>query len=513
MTIFQQLRNEKGVALVAAVGTILILIVIVFGLMAYGQNSLAKIIEHKKYIKALNLGDSGVEHVTWLFKNQSLPDSYYDNITTLDFGDKGICRFKVYQGSLGFEKRVISVGVLPDGTKKAIEVTLFSINIWDLLLSAGEDKSDRRPGGSGGIQGNGLVRGPLYIRGNLPILLGTFDIYEGPLFVKDGSIIKGSASGYIGTSVERVSAFVTGTDAGAIFKKQGSSFIPLTTQEEWETVNIYLSRLSRNVPDIEFPALTNSVLQEMYDKAKQEGSDNILPSYPESGTKYSFIEGNLVAQISAVIGVPGMTNYKVIDNNGTLDRSLKTAGITITIGGSTSFGLVDANGDGLVSSLDTNYYEFAYDGTSKKLYIRGTIFIDGDVVIDPNIMYEGRGTLVVNGSIRINNKLLASSDFPQTNAIGLVVKDNLNVYTSSANDEVDDLQVAVYTEGDVSFYSNNTRFYGAMIAGFIDMASANNIQLILAEALPGNLPPSLPASDSNIVSITGWREIAVPSGF
>ena len=513
MMILWQMRSEKGVALVAAVGTILILIVIVFGLVAYGQNSLAKIIEHKKYVKALNLGDSGVEHVTWLFKNQSIPDSYYNNITTLDFGDKGICRFKVYQGSLGFEKRVISVGILPDGTKKAIEVTLFSMNIWDLLLSAGEDKNDRRPGGSGGIQGNGLVRGPLYIRGNLPILLGTFDIYEGPLFVKDGSIIKGSASGYIGTSSERISAFISGKDEGAIFKKQGNNIVPLTTQAEWEAVNIYLSRLSRNVPDIEFPALTDSVLQQMYSKAKQEGSDNVLPSYPETGSKYSFNEGNLVAQVSTVFEVPTMTNYKVIDDNDTVDRSLKTAGKTITIGGNTSFGLVDANGDGLVDTLDTNYYEFAYDGTSKKLYIRGTVFVDGDIIIGPNITYEGRGTLIVNGSIRINNKLLASSDFPQTNAIGLVVKDNLDVYTSSANDEVDDLQAAVYTEGDVTFYGNNTRFYGAMIAGFIDMASANNIQLILADALPGNLPPSLPASESNIVSITGWREIAVPAGF
>lgn len=510
---YQRLEEEKGVALVGALGTILILIVIVFGLMTYGQNSLQKIIEHKKYIKALNLADAGVEHVTWLFKNKSLPDSYYNNIVTLDFGDRGVCKFKVYQQPLGFEKRVVSVGILPDGTKKAVEVTLFSMNIWDLLLSAGEDKNNRRPGGSGGIQGNGLVRGPLYIRGNLPILLGTFDIYEGPLFLKDGSLIKGSVSGNVGESTQPIDAFITGTDQGAIFRKVGNSLISLTTKEEWESVNIYLSRLSRNVPDIEFPALTDDVVKRMYDTAKREGSDNILPSYPETGTKYPYDEGSLVSRVRAVLKVPTMTNYKVIDDDNIPNRSLKTAGKTITIGGNNSFGIVDANSDGVIDNSDTSYYEFAYDGNAKKLYIRGTIFIDGDLVMNPGITYEGRGTIVVNGSVRLNNTLKASGDFPQTNSLGLVIKDNLEIYTSSSNDNIDDLQLAVYTEGDVTFYSNNTRFYGAMIAGFIDMESANNIQLILADALPANLPPSLPASESNIVSITGWREIAVPPEF
>jgi hypothetical protein len=129
------------------------------------------------------------------------------------------------------------------------------------------------------------------------------------------------------------------------------------------------------------------------------------------------------------------------------------------------------------------------------------------------VVYTGRGTLVINGTCTINGQLLASSDYPEVNALGLVVNGDLRIAVGSANDNVDDVEVAAFVQGDTIFSANNTQFYGAMIAGYIDMASANNIKLILAEALPSNLPPSLPASQSNIVTIIGWREVRVPAGF
>lgn len=499
-------ENESGVALVAAVGSILLLVIVGFGLMVYGENSLMKVIESRKYTKALNLADAGVDHVTWLYKNRSVPDSYYSGINTIDLGDDGKSKFRVYEGDMGFEKKIISVGYLPDGTKKAVEVTVFSMNIWDLLLSAGSDDSNRRTGGSGGIQGNGMVSGPLYIRGDLPMLLGTFDIFEGPLFIKKGSLVKGSVSGYVGKSSEKIRAYIEGNEQGAIFRRQGQTLTPLETTQQMEAVNIYISKLSRKVPDIEFPAITEEVLRENRELATKEASDNILPTYPESGTKYNFNE----ASISKIY--PWAINYKVIDNNTQLDRSVTTPTV---IGGASSFGLVDANGDGLINNVDNSYYEFAYRGTGtpKRLYIRGTVFVDGDLVFDSDILYEGRGTIVVNGNCTINGKLLAVADFPSNNSLGLVVNGDLKINTNSPNDTVDDVQAAVFVQKDVIFNSSNTRFHGAMIAGYIDMASANNIQLILADALPANLPPSLPASTANIVTIIGWREIAVPAGF
>lgn len=505
------LKKENGVALIAAVGAIAVLMILAFGLLTYTQNAVEKVIEYRHYVKAINLADAGVDHVTWLYKKRSLPENYIGNKVTLDFGQQGRCDFKVEGGDVGFEKEIISVGYLPTGEKKAVKVTLFSMNIWDMMLSAGNENPDRRPGGSGGIEGNGMIQGPFYIRGNLPVLLGTFDIYEGPLFINDGSLIKGSSSGYVGEETSPITAYIEGNEEGAIFRKQGNKLEPL---DPWTpSMNIYIEKLKREVPDIEFPALTQDELNRLYDVSKDEGSDNILPSYPETASTVSFDETQINPSVRTAFSVPEITNYKVLDNDSFANGSLATQGKTIYIGGSESFGLVDADGDGDIDNSDSSYYEFAYNASQKKLYIRGTVFVDGNLVFSDNVTYEGRGTFIVNGNCNINGKLLTSSDFPQTNSLGLAVKGDCLVDVDSSNDVIDDIQVAVFTEGDVAFSSNNTRFYGAMIAGFIDMSSANNIQLVLANALPSNLPPSLPASESNIVTIIGWKEIAVPSGF
>lgn len=503
-------KEEKGIAIIAAVGAVVVLLVLSFGLIVYTENALQKVIEHRRYVKALNLADAGIDHVTWLYKTDSLPDSYYDNKVTLDFGSEGKCVFQVEQGDVGFEKRVISVGYAPDGTKKAVRVTLFSMNIWDLMLSAGNENPDRRPGGSGGIAGNGMVQGPLYIRGGLPMLFGTFDIYEGPLFVKDGSVIKGSSAGNLGTSIEPLTAYIEGDENGAIFKKQGNNLVPL---DPWTpSMNIYISNLSRKVPDIEFPALTQELIQDLYNLSSQEGSDDEMPSYPKGASTIGFNESLFIPTVRTAFGIPAITNYKVIDNNGAPDQSLVVAGQNVNIGPA-SFGMLDIDGDSDIDNTDSTYYEFSYNAATRELFIRGTVFIDGNLVISLPVSYQGRGTLVVNGNCVISDALLASSDFPQTNAIGLVIKGDLYINTPSSNDAIDDVQAAIYTEGDVVFGSTNTRFYGAMIAGYIDMTSANNIQLVLADALPSNLPPSLPAAESNIVTIIGWKEIPVPAGF
>lgn len=492
-------KSEKGIALIAAAGTIVILIAIGFGLIVFVENMLQKVSEYRQYQRALNLADAGIDHVTWLYKTKSITPEMENQIFTIDFGSEGKCKYKITEGSIGFEKVVYSVGITPNGYKKAVKVVLFSMNIWDLLLSAGSQNPDRRPGGSGGIEGNGAVIGPLYVRGGLPNLSGTFDIYEGPLFIKDGILVKQSSAGNVGESSNPIRAYIDGNEYGAVFKRSGNSLTPV---DPWSpSLNIYISNLSRKVPDIEFPALTLDELQRLYNLAINEGSDNIVPSYPSETPKISFNE-------SSIKVFSGQTNYKVIDNDTSVNKSLGTFTLS-----SQNFGFVDSNVNGRPD--DEQYYEFAFNGLSvpKRLIIRGTVFVDGNLVLDGPIVYSGKGTLVVNGDITINGLLLASSDYPAVNALGLAVKGNTFISARSANDDIDDVEIALYAERDVVFTGNNTKYYGALIAGFIDMTSAQNIKLVLADALPGNLPPSLPASEANIVTITGWKEIPVPAGF
>lgn len=502
------IQKEQGAALIAVAGATLLLIGVTFGLIVLLENANQKIIEYRSYQKALNLADAGVDHVTWLFKTKSFPESYMNQIMEIDFGSEGRCRFKVTEGSAGFEKIIYSVGYAPHGYKKAVKVTIFSMNIWDLLLSAGNQNPDRRPGGSGGIEGNGRVVGPLYVRGGLPNLSGTFDIYEGPLFIKNGILVKQSSAGYVGTSAEPIRAYIDGNEYGATFRKSGNSVVPI---DPWSPgLNVYISNLSRKVPDIEFPALTPSELERLRNVASQEGADNILPSYPQGASKINFNESPITANVRTGLSMPGISNYKVIDEDGSINQSIGTLTLDTQ-----KFGFVDVNSDGVVNNLDTQYFEFAFDGTvsPKSLYINGIVFIDGNLTINGPVLYMGKGTFIVNGSITINNTLLAGSNYPQVNALGLGVKRDTYINTGSANDDIDDVQVALFTEGDVVFTGNNSKFYGTLIAGFIDMTSAQNIKLVLADAMPGNLPPSLPASESNIVTIQGWKEIQIPEGF
>lgn len=501
-------KEEKGVAIVTVAGAVILLVILGIGLLSYIQNAYQKIHEYRQYQKALNLADAGVDKITWLYKNNAIPASYVGKIITLDFGNDGICKIKIEEGSLGFEKVVYSVGYTPQGYKKAIKVTLFSMNIWDLLLSAGNQNPDRRPGGSGGIEGNGMVFGPLYVRGGLPNLSGTFDIYEGPLFIKNGILVKQSAAGNVGTSSEPIRAYIDGNEYGAVFRRSGNKLIPIDPFVP--ELNLFISSLSRKVPDIEFPALTPSELERLRGVALNESSDNVLPSYPQNVAKVNYPEWQITASARVELNLPLMPAYKVIDNDNALNGSLNNFVLS-----NQKFGFVDANGDGRIDSADEAYYEFAFDGTQpqKKLVINGTVFVDGNLTIQGPIRYTGKGTLIVNGNLRIVNTLTASGNYPLINALGLAVKGNSTIAIQSANDNIDDIQVALFTEGDVVFTNNNTRYYGALIAGFIDMTSAQNIQLVLADALPGNLPPSLPASESNIVTVTGWKEIAVPPGF
>jgi hypothetical protein len=500
--------KEAGIALISVAGAIIILAALGFGLIVIVNNTVQKVYEYRQYQKALNLADAGIDHVTWLYKNNAIPDSYYNNVITFDFGAEGQCKFKIVEGSLGFEKVVYSVGITPNGIKKAVKVNLFAMNIWDLLLSAGNQNPDRRPGGSGGIAGNGAVIGPLYVRGGLPNLSGTFDIYEGPLFIKNGILAKSSSAGNVGTSSQPIKAYIDGNEYGAVFRRRGSTLEPI---DPWSPgLNIYINSLSRRVPDIEFPALTPEELQKKKQQAQSEASDSKLPSYPQSASKVYYDENLITAQTKAVLGIAGMTSYKVIDNNDAIDGSLGTFTLN-----SQKFGFVDANKDGFINNLDYQYLEFAFDGTTnpKLLIINGTVFVDGDLTLNGPIIYSGKGTFIVNGNFRLNNTLLAYANYPQTNALGIAVKRDTYFAVQSSNDDIDDIQIALYTEGDVIFYNTDTKFFGALIAGFIDMTSANNIKIVLADALPDNLPPSLPASESNIVTVTGWKEIAVPPNF
>jgi len=123
------------------------------------------------------------------------------------------------------------------------------------------------------------------------------------------------------------------------------------------------------------------------------------------------------------------------------------------------------------------------------LYIHGTVFVDGDLVISSNVTgYQGYGTIVVNGTVT-----LPSTNFcPTTGTLGsrLTTVNNLGIAA------VGDIECAGVFEG--TAFTNHTltidkfdTFYGTAHAATI--AADTQSSIIVESGITGqNVPPSMP---------------------
>jgi hypothetical protein len=512
--------DEHGVTTVVVVGIFLVLAILAVGVLTIAVEGLTSVVENKRYVNALGLAEAGLDRVLWNLQEQGVEDVLSEPEFTLTFNN-GVANVRITtEGAGTFQIKAISVGKVSqlDASpttyyRKAVEATLFSINIWDMNFAGGAQQSVQT--GTSGITGNGTFIGPIFVRGSLP-LGGNSAIYEGPVFIREGQIIVQSNSVTLGTSSDHIDyAYIDGDPP--IVDKQGNE-IP---ESEWENQGIYIDTLYGNTPEIDLPTLNSTKLQTYRERAESESTDNTL-----SGTTQTapFVNENdvIYPQVQNAFSGVGSGKYKVLDND-TSNASLGQGSFNVTIGSSTpSFGMVDVDGDGEVVD-DKPYWEFAWDTTNSVLYVNGTVFVDGDLVLGDGvntITYMGRGTIVVNGDITLKSHLLAA-DFPQTSAIGLVSAGNFIIQIANSFSTPSDpygsdpdLQGAFFALGDVDFSTSAqyTKTRGTIIGGrFI----FENIKPILQvdPDLPDKLPPSLPGSpteDGYHASVTSWREIPPP---
>jgi|Deesub1362A_J573_1020465.scaffolds.fasta_scaffold12319_2 hypothetical protein len=512
------MKKEEGVTTIVVIGLFLVLTILAAGVLTLAVQGLQAVTENRKYVKALNIAEAGLDRVLWDLQEEGINSVLSTPEFTLTFND-GIAEVSITtQGAGTFQLKAVSVGRLTEDSSpttyvKAVEATLFSINIWDMNFAGGSQQSVQT--GTSGITGNGTFIGPIFVRGSLP-LGGNSAIYEGPVFIREGQIIVQSNSVTLGTSSDHIEYVYIDGDP-PIVDKQGDE-IP---ESEWESRGIYIDTLYGNTPEIDLPTLNSTKLRTYRERAENESTDNTL-----SGTTQTapFVNENDVIYPQVQNAFPGVGSgkYKVLDSD-TENSSLGQGGFNVTIGASTpSFGMVDVDGDSEIID-DRPYWEFAWDTTNSILYINGTVFIDGDLTLGDGvntITYMGRGTIVVNGDITLKSHLL-TADFPQTSAIGLVSAGNfiIQIPTSFSNPSDPygsnpDIQGAFFALGDVDFSTSAqyTKTRGTIIGGrFI----FENIKPILQvdPDLPDKLPPSLPGSpteDGYHASVTSWREIPPP---
>ncbi len=502
----RRLTDDGGVALLTVLGVVVIITILATTSFFLAQQALheSEMVEDES--QAFRAANSGLDQVLTVFSEDttgfplygSTPDGSY----VIDLVDLG-----------GGEYRLDSMGTGSDGTTETVSQQFFYMNLWKMNFAGTGPQS--LISGSGGLAGTSNIIGPFYMKGNLNIA-NNMSVIEGPLFVKGGNINVGS-SGSLGYDAEYIKVYCDGT-------------VP-ENYSKGNAGGVFVSSISRSVPEITLPELTQEELEQWATKAQAESVDNLMGSRAPQGANLETSDGQPTSYPTMQPPSDGVwirqkahatnANYKFIGAaDGTI--SSKGSGVTGLVIGGRTFGSwgpltttdgVSLPGDGHYT-LANAHDDFAYDDVNNILYIEGTVFVDGPVTFNEDIRYVGNGSIVANGEIAINGYLRPYGTNAQGEnnewALGLVTPNDIHVYASANNaygtftarDSTPTLAGAFYAEGVVHFY-HNVLMRGSVIAGRID-SDHPNMCLVTNPLLPTYLPQSLPGVDTGLLMPGLW---------
>ncbi|MDP2210794.1 MAG: hypothetical protein Q8J63_03525 [Candidatus Aquicultor sp.] len=468
--------DERGIALLTVIGVMLIVTILSFGVITIAKSDLVLSERDEEYTEALHVAEAGIQKALWQL--EQLGSTMEPRTFTINVGD-GLAEVNAVQdvGSQWYWT-IESTGTSGQ-MKRKLKVSVFNFSLWNMNMGLGEANS--MASGGNGILGTTSIDGPFYVRGNVQ-LSGSSEITGGPFFIKTGTLRFMNNSSTLGKPAEPIAAYIEPADGNEdILDKHGNPLEPGDPQ-----VNV--SQLSNQVPDIKIPPLES--LSTYRTRAASE-SEETCTAYP-----------GIIATQS------GDSGYKVLDNDTNLESGTLNSRPMYYI-------------NSTINDFGVPGGEFAWDNTNKRLYVDGTIFVDGNLTIgdsaNSEISYYGRGTIVVNGEIFVNGKLRppfhnGSYDMDGSHVLGLVTAETIYVDISGSNSnptrDVPDITGAFFATKKVQISTNNTSFVGSMLAGMLDFADGtNNSHLYTHEALPSFLPPSLPGSEGFLTMTASWREV------
>lgn len=179
----------------------------------------------------------------------------------------------------------------------------------------------------------------------------------------------------------------------------------------------------------------------------------------------------------------------VFDNNTTRDTSAGTINLTA----SQSY------------TCQTSTGELSWNNSTKKLTIKGTVFIDGNVTSSGqgNAYYVGLGTIYASGTILISNEFLCGiySSGQSCNATWVPTSNYLVLAANGGNSSTYGIKLdaalfqgAIYSAKGRVDLGQSSRVDGGMIAPAILLG-----QVIIAPNVPATIPAGLPGN-----TITSW---------
>ncbi|RJQ54415.1 MAG: hypothetical protein C4521_06165 [Actinobacteria bacterium] len=451
---------ERGSAVFAAVGIMLVLTILGVGAFTVSQNTLTATGRERNSSIALAIADAGIDQAVWrLDASGSLPSSM--TVTT----DQGSAEVSV-TALENSEWQIVSRGhtnVAP-GITRAVKVSVFSLSLWNFVMASS------LTAGGGGLVGNTSVYGPFYVRGGVT-LSGNSEVQKGPFFVKDGDISL-TGNGKVGTTTNLVYVY-----------NDGNHPVP-------GSKNFYV-KFSNNCPDLYLPPMRQGELQALENLAATESADCLMGSTEITNTE---------PQPDSNGHAPGALAgyYKIVDT----DRNVGTLGAgsnPLVINATTPSWGVSTHGSG---------EDFAWDQATRTLYVKGTVFVDGPVTFGCNINYEGNGALVANGNILVTGLIRPVGPYPNDDVLGLVTPGEIRFTVSGSNDsnpDNADIWGAYFATNQIRI-DQNVSIRGSMLTGLLNFAHPNG-HLFSDQQLPEYLPESMPGSTQRFTYMGSWREV------
>jgi hypothetical protein len=501
------LLNQKGMALITTLIFIFILVTFGVALLSMTSNDIKLSALQRDSTKAFYIAEAGIEKALYFLKNDYESDQDWTDITPpTDTGDFDEGTYTVtFDIKSSKSVTIKSKGIYIRPTRDIpryiqIDAKIGELSIWDNAIFAGAGASGRV------INGNVDIRGSVHLLGQV-----------GEEAIEIGVGVEIGGTGGIGNNYD-------GMDPDL------SSRIPPLEQinfngEPVYTLNAKLRVMNGDVnlsgaatvgdPDI-FGNDYKETLDGVYingDFGGNQGENNV---YSDEINSYDFDEGTFEFPKldDDYFSLKTLTNY---DNYGLYleAEAHNITDLTFTDLDDVSLELDISSIDSTINSFIGYYYDdygvkieiIRWNNDTGTLSIPGVIVINGDFSIGDkhsSIEYEGKGTIVSTGDISIYGNILAKglAKFPETNALGLVAYNDINLITTSQ------LMImgAIYAEEMITSAKQN-QIAGTFVSDYFDMGS----QVPSIYQVPGledNLPPGMPgAAITYNIFTSNWHEV------
>ena len=391
-------RHDDGFALATVLMASLLLTVLAIAAYTVSQQSIVDSTRVRSDSTAFQAASSGLDRAVSSFTTASVPGTWTQ---TIGGGTYTVTVTKSGGNAFVDQYLFTSVGTVNGRTSTVRQQLNYStLDLWGVEVSG--DPKDQKGAFGSGNQFNAkeaLLEGPFYVAGDVSIN-SNVTIRGGPWFVTGSSPDGTTVEFKGGTMTDSTQTLYTNLQTAAARAGTG-----------------WMGSASYPCPDVTLPYLDPAFITGAYAKAVTESSDNILGNTGSPNTEVS-----TTGSPSTYSGTkfPGSSSpcYKIVSPSSVIAAPAMwdlTSGRTNYTLGSSSFG----------RTTD----DFALVGGV--LYVRGTVFIDGNLTINSGVTsYQGFGTLVVNGDVTLTGNTLQPTGADPNSHVALTLANHLGLVAS-----------------------------------------------------------------------------------